>query len=69
LQSVSLTATNAPYLAADSAGLAPPPRLSITRKVGVGVVVAVIIAGMLVLMGIIHDIEDGVHDLNETSQQ
>jgi hypothetical protein len=56
-------------LAADSVGLAPPPRLSITRKVGVGVVVAAIIAGMLVLMGIIHDIEDGVHDLNETSQQ
>jgi hypothetical protein len=56
-------------LAADSAGLAPPPRLSITRKVRVGVVVAAIIAGMLVLMGIIDDIEDGPHDLNETSQK
>jgi hypothetical protein len=43
--------------------------LSITRKVGVGVVVAAIIAGMLVLMGIVNDIEDGVHGLNETSQQ
>ena len=29
-------ATNAPYLAADSAGLAPPPGSPITRKVGVG---------------------------------
>ena len=48
--------------------LAPPPGLSITRKVGVGVVVAAIIAGMLVLMGIINDIEDGLHDLNEASQ-
>jgi hypothetical protein len=56
-------------LAADSAGLAPPPGLPITRKVGVGVLVAAIIAGMLVLMGIINDIEDGPHDLNETSQK
>jgi hypothetical protein len=32
-------------------------------------VLAAIIAGMLVLMGIIHDIEDGLHDLDETSQQ
>ena len=32
-------------------------------------VLAAIIAGMLVLMGIINDIEDGPHDLNETSQQ
>jgi hypothetical protein len=32
-------------------------------------VVAAIIAGMLVLMGIINDIEDGLHDLDETSQQ
>jgi hypothetical protein len=61
-------ATNAPYLAADSAALAPPPGLPMTRKVGVGVLVAAIIAGMLVLMGIINDIEDGLHDLNETSQ-
>jgi hypothetical protein len=51
------------------AGLAPPPRLPIKRKVRVGVVVAAIIAGMLVLMGIINDIEDGLHDLDETSQQ
>jgi alkanesulfonate monooxygenase SsuD/methylene tetrahydromethanopterin reductase-like flavin-dependent oxidoreductase (luciferase family) len=29
-------ATNAPYLAAASAGLAPPPGSPITRKVGVG---------------------------------
>ena len=57
------------YLAGDSAGLAAPPGLPITRKVGVGVVVAAIIAGMLVLMGIINDIEDGLHDLNETSQK
>ena len=64
-----LDATNAPYLAADPAGLAPPPGLPITRKVRVGVVVAAIIAGMLVLMGIINDIEDGLHDLNETSQK
>jgi hypothetical protein len=49
--------------------LAPPPGSPITRKVGVGVLVAAIIAGMLVLMGIINDIDDGVHDLNETSQQ
>jgi hypothetical protein len=62
-------ATYAPYLAVDSAGLAPPPGLPITRKVGVGLVVAAIIAGMLVLMGIINDIEDGPHDLNETSQK
>jgi hypothetical protein len=62
-------ATNAPHLAADSAGLAPPPGLPITRKVGVGVLVAAIIAGMLVLMGIINYIEDGPHDLNETSQK
>jgi hypothetical protein len=55
--------------AADSAGLATLPGLPITRKVGVGVVVAAIIAGMLVLMGIIFDIEDGLHDLDETSQQ
>jgi hypothetical protein len=54
-------------LAADPAGLAPLPGLPITRKVHVGVVVAAIIAGMLVLMGIINDIEDGLHDLNETS--
>jgi hypothetical protein len=60
---------NAPYLAADLAGLAPPPGLSIARKVGVGVLVAAIIAGVLVLMGIINDIEDGLHDLDETSQQ
>jgi hypothetical protein len=33
------------------------------------VVLAAIIAGMLVLMGIINDIEDGLHDLNETSQK
>jgi hypothetical protein len=32
-------------------------------------VLAAIIAGMLVLMGIINDIEDGLHNLNETSQQ
>lgn len=51
------------------AGLAPPPGLPITRKVGVGVLVAAIIAGMLVLMGIVNDIEDGPHDLNETSQK
>ena len=50
-------------------GLAPPPGLPITRKVRVGVVEAAIIAGMLVLMGIINDIEDCLHDLNETSQQ
>jgi hypothetical protein len=56
-------------LAADPAGLAPPPGLPITRKVRVGVVVAAIIAGMLVLMGIINDIEDGLHDLNETIQK
>jgi hypothetical protein len=31
--------------------------------------VAAIIAGMLVLMGIINDIKDGLHDLDETSQQ
>jgi hypothetical protein len=31
--------------------------------------VAAIMAGMLVLMGIINDIEDGVHDSNETSQK
>jgi hypothetical protein len=43
--------------------------LSITRKVGVGAVVAAIIAGMLVLMGIVHDIEDGVHDVDEASQK
>jgi hypothetical protein len=28
-----------------------------------------IIAGMLVLMGVINAIEDGLHDLNETSQK
>jgi hypothetical protein len=43
--------------------------LPITRKVRVGVVVAAIIAGMLVLMGIINDIENRLHDLNETSQK
>jgi hypothetical protein len=43
--------------------------LPITRKVGVRVLIAAIIAGMLVLMGIINDIEDGLHDLDETSQQ
>jgi len=43
--------------------------LPITRKVRVGVVVAAIIAGMLVLMGIINDIETGLHDLNQTSQK
>jgi hypothetical protein len=32
-------------------------------------VVAAIIAGMLVLLGIINDIEDGVHDLDETGQK
>jgi hypothetical protein len=32
-------------------------------------VLAAIIAGMLVLMGIINDIEDGLHNLEETSQQ
>lgn len=62
-------ATNAPYSAADAAGLAPPPGSPITRKVGVGVLVAATIAGMLVLMGIVNDTEDGVHDLNETSQK
>jgi hypothetical protein len=56
-------------IGADSAGLAPLPGLPITRKVGVGVVVAAIIAGMLVLMGVINDIEDGLHDLDETSQK
>jgi len=30
---------------------------------------AAIIAGMLVLMGIINDIEYGLHDLDETRQQ
>jgi len=43
--------------------------LPITQKVGVGVVVAAIIASMLVLVGTINDIEDGLHDLNETSQK
>jgi hypothetical protein len=33
------------------------------------VAVAAIIVGMFVLMGIINDIEDGLHDLNETSQK
>jgi hypothetical protein len=32
-------------------------------------VVAAIIAGMLVLMGIINDIESSLHDLDETSQK
>jgi hypothetical protein len=32
-------------------------------------VLAAIIAGMLVLMGIFNDIEAGLHDLDETSQQ
>ena len=53
----------------DPKGLAPPPGLPITRKVRVGVEVAAIIAGMLVLMGIIDDIGTGLHDLNETSQK
>jgi hypothetical protein len=38
-------------------------------SVGLVSIVAAIIAGMLVLMGIINDIEDGPHDLNETSQK
>jgi hypothetical protein len=62
-------ATNAPYLAADAAGSAPPPALPITRKVRIAVVVAAIIAGMFVLMEIMNDIEDGLHDLNGTSQK
>jgi hypothetical protein len=33
---VRADATNAPYLAADSAGLTQPPGLPITRKAGVG---------------------------------
>jgi hypothetical protein len=33
------------------------------------VVLAANIAGMLVLMGTVNDIEDGLHDLNETSRQ
>jgi hypothetical protein len=49
--------------------LAPPPGSPITRKVGVAVLVAAIIGGMLVLMGIINAIEDGLRDLDETSQQ
>jgi hypothetical protein len=32
-------------------------------------VVAAIIAGMFVLMGIINVIEDGLHDFNEASQK
>jgi hypothetical protein len=44
----------------------PRPGLPISRKVRVGAAVAAIIAGMLVLMGIVFDIEDGLH---ETSQQ
>jgi hypothetical protein len=51
------------------AGAAPPPALPITRKVRIGVVVAAIIAGMFVLMGIINDVENGLHDLNESSQK
>jgi hypothetical protein len=47
----------------------PPPGLPITRKVGVGVLIAAIIAGMLVLIAIINDIEDRPHDLNETNQK
>jgi hypothetical protein len=62
-------ATNARYLAADSAGLAPPPGLPIITEGRRRVLVAAIIAGMLVLMGIINDIEDGPYDLNETSQK
>jgi hypothetical protein len=33
------------------------------------VAVAAIIAGVLVLMEMINDIEDGLHDLNESSQK
>jgi hypothetical protein len=43
--------------------------LPIARKVRVGVVVAVIIAGMLVLMRAINAIEDGLHGIHETGQQ
>jgi hypothetical protein len=32
-------------------------------------VLAANIAGMLVSMGTVNDIEDGLHDLNETSRQ
>jgi hypothetical protein len=33
------------------------------------VVVAAIIAGVLVLTEMINDVEDGLHDLNESSQK
>jgi hypothetical protein len=62
-------ATNAPLLGRRLSRVGATAWLPITRKVGVGVLVAAIIAGMLVLMGIINDIEDGPHDLNETSQK
>jgi hypothetical protein len=61
--------TNAPSWPPPPAGLAPPPGLPIARKVRVGVVVAVIIAGMLVLMRAINAIEDGLHGIHETGQQ
>ena len=66
---VATTPIKAPYLAADPAGLAPLPGLPITRKVHVGVGGAAIIAGMLVLMRAINDVEDGRRCLNETSRK
>jgi hypothetical protein len=44
-------------------------RWQTTRKVRFAVAIAVIIAGMLVVMRAIDASEDGLHDLNETGQQ